>query len=85
MNLVTYGQLIRLAKDYQAKGSLYNYLNDTFYMPPAYTNSIIQNSIQAAQIIQSACKTGTMRFDLNAETYLANQKVEDVHVDCDNP
>jgi hypothetical protein len=26
-----------------------------------------------------------MRFDLNAETYLATQKVEDVHVDCDNP
>src|SRR5260370_29088246 len=45
MNLVTYGQLIRLAKDYQAKGSLYNYLNDTFYMPPAYTNLIIQTSI----------------------------------------
>jgi hypothetical protein len=85
MNPVTYGQLIRLSKDYQAKGPLYNYLNDTFYMPPAYTNSIIQNSIQAAQIIQNACKAGTMRFDLNAETYLANQKVEDVHVDCDNP
>jgi hypothetical protein len=54
-------------------------------MPPAYTNSIIQNSIQAAQIVQSACKAGTLRFDLNAETYLANQKVEEVHVDCDNP
>jgi hypothetical protein len=26
-----------------------------------------------------------MRFDLNAETYLSTQKVEDVHVDCNNP
>jgi hypothetical protein len=85
MNSVTYRQLIRVAKDYQAKGRLYNYLNDTFYMPPTYTNLIIQNSIQAAQIVQSACKAGTMRFDLNAETYLTTQKVEDVHVDCDNP
>jgi hypothetical protein len=85
MNAVTYRQLVRLAKDYQAKGPLYRYLNDTFYMPPAYTNSIIQNSIQAAQIVQSACKAGTLRFDLNAETYLATQKVEEVHVNCDNP
>jgi hypothetical protein len=85
MNAVTYLQLIRLAKDYQAKGPLYNYLSETFYMPPAYTNSIIQNSVRAAQIVQSACKAGTMRFDLNAETYPTTQKVEDVHVDCDNP
>jgi hypothetical protein len=85
MNAVTYRQLICLAKDYRAKGPLYNYLNDTFYMRPAYINLIIQNSIQAAQIVQSACKAGTMSFDLNAETYLATQKVEDVHVDCDNP
>ena len=85
MNAVTYRQLIRLAKDYQVKGQLYNYLIDTFYMPPAYTNSIIQNSIQAAQVVQNACKAGTMRFDLNAETYLSTQKVEDVHVDCNNP
>jgi len=85
MNDVTYRQLIRLAKDYQAKGPLYNYLNNTFYLPPAYTNSIIQNSVRAAQIVQSACKAGTMRFDLSAETYLATQKVEDLHVDCDTP
>jgi hypothetical protein len=51
MNAVTYRQLIRLAKDYQAKGPLYSYLNDTFYMSPSYTNSIIQNSVQAAQIL----------------------------------
>ena len=85
MNAITYRQLIRLAKDYQAKGPLYNYLNNTFYMPPAYTNLIVQNSIQAAQIVQSACKAGTMRFDLNAEMYLATQRAEEVHVDCENP
>jgi hypothetical protein len=85
LNAVTYRQLIRLAKDYQAKGPLYNYLSNTFYMPPAYTNLIVQNSIQAAQIFQSACKAGTMRFDLNAEMYLATQKTEEVHVDCENP
>ncbi len=85
MNAGTFRQLIRLAKDYQAKGPLYNYLNDTFYMPRAYINLIVQNSVQAAQIVQSACRARTMRFDLNAEMYLATQKVEEVHVDCENP
>lgn len=85
LNAVTYRQLIRMARDYQAKKPLYNYLNDTFYMPPAYTNVIVQNSIQAAQILEGACKAGTMRFDLDAEMFLMKQKVEEVHVDCENP
>jgi hypothetical protein len=84
-NALTYRQLIRLAKDYQAKGPLYNYLNDTFYISPAHTNTIVQNSIQAAQILESACKAGTMRFDLDAEMFLAKQRVDEVHVDCENP
>jgi hypothetical protein len=85
MNAATYRQLIRLARDYQARGPLYDYLNNTFYMPPAYTNLIVQNSIQAAESVQSACKAGTLRFDLDAEMYVATQKTEEVHVDCENP
>src|SRR5262249_50499521 len=85
MNPVTYRQLIRLARDYQAKGPLYRYLNETFDMPTTYANSIIQNSVQAAQIVQSGCKAQTMRFDLDAETYLAKERVENGHVDCYNP
>jgi hypothetical protein len=85
LNVVTYRQLIRLAKDYRAKGPLYSYLNDTFYMPPAYTSVIVQNTIKAAQILESPCKAGTMRFDLNAERYLMNHEAEDVRVDCENP
>jgi hypothetical protein len=85
MNSVTYGQLIHLAKDYQAKGPLYSYLNNTFYMPQDYTNIIVQNTIQAAQILQSTCKAGNLKFDLGAEAYLAIGKVEEAHVDCENP
>ena len=85
MNAVTYRQLVRLAKDYQAKGPLYSYLNNTFYMPQEYTNIIVQNTIQAAQIVESTCKAGNMRFDLDAEAYLATGKVEEAKVDCANP
>ena len=85
MNAGTYRQLNRLAKDYQAKGPLYNYLNNTFYMPQEYTNIIVQNTVHAAQIVESTCKAGNMRFDLDAEAYLATGKVEEAKVDCANP
>jgi hypothetical protein len=84
-NAVTYRQLLHLAKDYQAKGPLYNYLSETFYLPPASVSLIVQNTIQAAQIVQGTCKAGRMRFDLDAEKLMATQKAEEVQVDCDNP
>ncbi len=85
MNAITYRQLIHLAKDYQAKGPLYSYLNNTFYMPQNYADIIVQNTIQASQILQSTCKAGNMRFDLGAGAYLATGKVDEAHVDCENP
>ena len=85
LNPNTYRQLIRLAKDYQAKGPLYSYLTETFYMPPAYTSTIVQNTVQAAQVLETACKAGAIRFDLDAQSYLKNEKAEETHLDCENP
>jgi len=85
LNAVTYRQLIHLAKDFASKGAFYKYVQDTFYISEANVNLISQNAIQAAQILQSTCKAGTMKFDLNPEEYLVKQKVEQVQVDCDNP
>jgi hypothetical protein len=85
LNAVTYRQLIHLAKDFQAKGPLYGYLRDTFYISDTYTEPIAQNTIQAAQILETICKTGTIKFDLNPESYLVTQKVEETHVDCVDP
>ncbi len=85
LNAVTYRQLIHLAKDFEAMGPLYKYLRDTFYISDSNADVIKQNVIQAAQILRSTCKAGTMKFDLNPETYLGTQKVEEVQVDCDNP
>jgi hypothetical protein len=82
---VTYRKLIHLANDFTAKGSSYNYLRDTFYLNSGYVDLIAQNTIQAAQILQNTCKAGTLRFDLDPETYLMTGKVEDAHVDCLNP
>jgi len=85
LNVVTYRQLIHLANDFQAKGELYNYLRDTFYISNSYTDTIAQNTIQAAQILKGICKSGAMKFDLDPETYLVTHKVEQLQVDCENP
>jgi hypothetical protein len=84
LNAVTYRQLIHLAKDFEAKGPSYKYLRDTFYISDSNADMIAQNAIQAAQILRNTCKAGTMKFDLNPETYLGTQKVEEVQVDCEN-
>ena len=85
LNPVTYRQTIRLAKDFEVKGPVYRYLHDTFYMSDANAELIRQNAIQAAQILQSTCKAGTMKFDLTPEAYLVKQQIQQAQVDCENP
>jgi hypothetical protein len=85
LNVVTYRQLVHLAKDFEVKGPFYKYLRDTFYLSDANADLISQNAIQAAQILQGTCKAGTMNFDLNPERYLETQTVEAPKVDCENP
>ena len=84
-NPVTYRQLIRLANDFQVKGPLYKYFQDTFNLPDSYIAAISQNVIQAALIMKNTCKSGSMKFDLSPESYLANAQVEAVSVDCESP
>jgi hypothetical protein len=85
LSAVTYRQLVRLANDFETKGPLYKYVRDTFYISDANANLITQNAVQAAQILQGACKAGKMNFDLDAERYVEAQEVEAVKVDCENP
>jgi len=82
---IAYRQVIRLANDFQVKGPLYKYFSTTFNMPDAYIGAIAQNTIQAALILKTTCKSGSMVFDLAPESYLASGQVEAIHVDCDNP
>ena len=85
MNPITYRQLIRLANDFQVKGPLYKYFSETFNMPDAYIAAIAQNATQAALVLKTTCKSGSMNFDLDPESYLTRGQVEAISVDCDNP
>lgn len=70
IEVVTYRQLIHLSKGFQAKGPLYNYLRNAFYLNDDYPDLIAQNTIQAANVLQSACKGRRLRFDLDPERIL---------------
>jgi hypothetical protein len=85
LNRVTYRQLVHLADDFKAKGPLYNYLHETFYLSEGNTDLIAQNTIQAAQILENTCKAGTMKFDLDPEGYLLKQRADGPRIDCANP
>jgi hypothetical protein len=85
LNPVTYGQLIRLANDFQVKGPLYKYFQDTFDLADANNAAIAQNVIQAALILKNTCKSGSLKFDLSPESYLATGQVQTVSVDCEAP
>ncbi|MBV8135615.1 MAG: hypothetical protein JO121_08260 [Deltaproteobacteria bacterium] len=85
MNAVTYRQLVHLSKDFQTRGPLYNYLRNTFYLNDEYTQLIVQNTVQAATILQDACNAGKLRFDLDPEKLLMTGQVQEVKVDCLNP
>lgn len=85
IKVITYRQLIHLAKDFQAKGPLYDYLHSTFDLNDYYTELIAQNTIQAATVLQSTCNAGKLRFDLDPEMFVTRGKVEETRVDCLNP
>jgi hypothetical protein len=85
MKAITYRQLVHLSKDFQAKGPLYNYLRNTFDLNDEYIDLIVQNTIQAANVLQSTCSAGKLRFDLDPEKLLMTGQVEELRVDCLNP
>ena len=82
---VTYRQLIRLANDFQIKGPLYKYFQDTFDLHDVYSATIARNVIQAALILKQTCNGGSMKFDLRPESYLATDQMQPVNVDCETP
>lgn len=83
LNPNTYHQLVVLAADFRVKGPLYNYLQGTFYLSPVYLDKIAQNTIEAADILKGSCKAGELRFDLNAEGYIAQQTAAEAAVSCE--
>lgn len=85
LNAVTYRQLIKLGNDFRIKGPLYRYLQDTFDLHDAYVADIAQNVMQAASILKKTCIDGSLKFDLEPESYVTTAQVHSQNVDCEAP
>jgi hypothetical protein len=80
---VTYRKLMALSRDLTARGSIFKYiagnfpLSDTVQIP-----QITANVQKAAAILQSICKSGSLKFDLDPEQFLSKGSVAAAAVDC---
>ena len=81
----TYGRLLRLAADFEARGELYAYVRDTFQLGRPQLQQVENNTRLAAGILRDSCHAGRLRFDLDPAAFLLTGKSEQQRLDCDNP
>jgi hypothetical protein len=81
----TYRQLIRLNKDFTARGELYSYLKNSFGLSEKQLAAIVKNTAGAARILQTTCRQGKLRFDLDPDTFIRTGKISKQQLDCDTP
>lgn len=79
-----YKRLINLNADFAAKGPMFAYLRDSFFLDAAQMNQIVKNTAEATKILQGNCQAGLLRFDLDFNN-LATGQITEAKVDCNNP
>ena len=84
-NPETYRRLMQLAADFEARGDLYNYVQDTFGLSNKQFDQLLNNTRLAAGILRDTCRAGKLRFDLEPTSYLVTGKAEEHQTDCDRP
>ena len=84
-NADTYLRLQRLAADFEARGELHDYVRDSFGLSRAQFEQVANNTLLAAGILRSSCRTGKLRFDLDPAAFLLEGKVAEQQLDCDQP
>lgn len=81
-NASTYNQLMNLDADFINKGSLYQYIRDTFGLSQRQLRMLVDNTRSAASILRDSCKKGKLRFDLDFHEYLLKGSVMEKKPDC---
>ena len=84
-NPATYQRLMRLAADFETRGELYVYLQQTFELSDKQFHQVLNNTRLAAVILRASCRAGKLRFDLDPAVYLATAKSEQHKVNCNYP
>ncbi len=81
----TYKRLLRLTNDFAGRGTLYQYVRDTFGLSEKQLKNIVRNTADAAAILQKNCRDGKLRFDLEPYEFLRTGQVSEQRIDCDQP
>jgi hypothetical protein len=69
-NYRTYKNLILLAKDFKNKAKIFTAVQRTSGLKTEQLNQFVNNTIEAASILQDSCRQGRLSFDLDYELYL---------------
>jgi hypothetical protein len=80
-----YKKLLYLNNDFENKGTLYNYLRDTFSLSAKQTQHIVKNTAEATKILKKTCRLGLLRFDLDPNQFLRTGTVIEQKISCEEP
>ena len=83
-NAGMYRKLIALKNDFSAQGPLYQHVKATFGLGQKDFQMVVGNTLLAANILQSTCKAGKLRFDLDPKDVILGTNVEQ-KLNCDAP
>ncbi len=81
----SYRRLIALADDLRAQGPLHDQLRSSYGFSATEFAHFVANTVDAAETLRASCKAGRLRFDLDADAFLREGRVDAVEVDCDRP
>lgn len=80
-----YRRLQILADDFRREGTLHAWLYDTFGLSDRQLAQVVNNTIEAAEILRETCRSGDLRFDLEPDSFLSTGTVTESQVECDLP
>lgn len=68
-NADTYQRLMGLAQDFTKKGKRYDHVSRVFGLSETQLRQLVDNTLQAASILERSCKSGKLKLDLDAEYF----------------
>ena len=81
----TYRRLLRLAKDFDTRGPLYDYVRDTFGLSARQFGQLVDNTPKATSLLRESCHKGRLVFDLDPHAFLVRGEATVESIDCDEP
>jgi hypothetical protein len=81
----TYRRLQTLARDFEARGPLFEHVRASYGMSGAELDRVAGNVAGAARILRENCRAGRLRFDPDPDAVALGRSPADARLDCDKP